>query len=218
MSLRDSGRRKMRYSNYFSRQARKPTGIFGRFYMSRVFEKGNAGLNALVYENLSVKESDHILEIGFGTGTQIKKIAGQLKKGLIEGVDFSKTMVSIAQKKNKKFISTGKVKIHSGDFNEMRFRDNSFDTVFTVNTIYFWQNPEITIAKIYRILKPGGIVVIGFHDRIEMEKMPLNDDVFSYYSSTDVTELLLDHGGFQNVSIKSKKGVHITEYCAVGTK
>jgi len=63
----------MSFSTFFSKQARKPTGIFGRFYMSRVFEKGNAELNALVYEALSIRENDHILEIGFGTGTLIKK-------------------------------------------------------------------------------------------------------------------------------------------------
>jgi hypothetical protein len=50
----------MNFTTYFSRQARKPAGIFGRFYMSRVFEKGNAELNALMYETLSIQENDHV--------------------------------------------------------------------------------------------------------------------------------------------------------------
>jgi hypothetical protein len=53
----------MRFSTFFSKQARKPTGIFGRFFMSQVFEKGNAELNDLIYENLSIRENNHIFSI-----------------------------------------------------------------------------------------------------------------------------------------------------------
>ena len=137
----------MNFAAYFSKQARNPTGIFGRFYMSRVFEKGNAELNALMYETLSIRENDNVLEIGFGTGTLIKKIAALLDNGLVEGVDFSKPMVAIAQKKNRKHINNGKAKIHLGDFDEVLFDDNSFDKIFSVNTIYFWKNPVQLFPK-----------------------------------------------------------------------
>jgi len=208
----------MRFSTFFSKQARKPTGIFGRFYMSRVFEKGNAELNALVYEALSIRENDHILEIGFGTGTLIKKIAEHLDSGLVEGVDFSKSMVAIAQKKNRNHINKGKVKIHMGNIDEVRFDDNCFDKIFSVNTIYFWKNPDTTISKICRILKPEGKLFIGFHDKSEMEKMPLNREVFQYFSTHELNELLSVHGSLNNIDIISKKGNQQTCYCAVGTK
>jgi ubiquinone/menaquinone biosynthesis C-methylase UbiE len=208
----------MNFTAYFSKQARKPTGIFGRFFMSRVFEKVNAELNALIYETLSIRDNDHILEIGFGTGLLIKKIAKHLDGGLIEGVDFSKSMVAIAQKKNRKYIDNSKVRIHLGDFNEVLFDDNYFDKIFSVNTIYFWKNPDVTISKICRILKPGGKLFIGFHDKSEMEKMPLNKDVFQYYSTQDLTELLSIHGSLNNIDIISKKGKQKTCYCAVGSK
>ena len=92
-------------------------------------------------------------------------------------------MVAIAQKKNRNHINKGKVKIHLGDFDEVRFDDNWFDKIFSVNTIYFWKNPDTTISKICRILKPEGKLFIGFHDKSEMEEMPLNRDVFQYYSA-----------------------------------
>jgi ubiquinone/menaquinone biosynthesis C-methylase UbiE len=208
----------MNFAAYFSKQARNPTGIFGRFYMSRAFEKGNAELNSLMYETLSIRENDNVLEIGFGTGTLIKKIAALLDNGLVEGVDFSKPMVAIAQKKNRKHINNGKVKIHMGDFDEVLFDDNYFDKIFSVNSIYFWKKPDITISKICRILKPGGKLIIGFHEKSEMEKMPLDRDVFQYYSTHDLTELLSIHGSLNNIDIISKKGKQKTCYCAVGTK
>lgn len=208
----------MIFSTYYSKQARKPSGIFGRFVASRIFEKGNTELNALMYETLSISKSDHVLEIGFGTGKLIKEIADHLGKGIIEGIDFSKTMVEMAKKKNRTHINNGKVKIHSGDFDEMPFDDNCFDKIFTVNTIYFWKNPNATIFKIYKMLKSGGKIVIGFHDKSEMENMPLNRDVFQYFSTDDLTALLSSHSSLDSIDIICKKGKKRNCYCAVGTK
>lgn len=208
----------MNFTKFFSQQARKPTGIFGRFYMSRVFDRGNAELNALTYETLSLGENDHVLEIGFGTGTLIRRIADHLVSGLIEGVDFSESMVAIARKRNRKFINSGRVQIHLGDFDKMRFEAGGFNKIFSVNTIYFWKTPDLTISRICRLLKPGGTLVIGFHDKTDMEEMALNTDVFRYYSKHEVTELLSTVGSLRNVDIVSKEGRQMTCYCAVGTR
>lgn len=208
----------MNFSTYFSMQAKKPSGLFGRFFMSRVFEKGNAELNSLVLESLSIKEDDHVLEIGFGTGLMLNKIAASFDCGLIEGIDFSKLMVDMAQKKNKQHIKAGKAKIHLGDFDEAMFDQNSFDKIFTVNTIYFWKHPDATVSKIYRLLKPGGMLFIGFHKKSEMENTALNRDIFQYYSTHDITELLSTRGALNNIKIISKKGKQKTCYCAIGTK
>jgi ubiquinone/menaquinone biosynthesis C-methylase UbiE len=90
----------MSFSTYFSKQAKRPSGLFGRFFMSRVFEKGNAELHALVLETLAIKENEHVLEIGFGTGLLLRQIADSLERGFIEGIDFSELMVAMALKKN----------------------------------------------------------------------------------------------------------------------
>src|SRR5210317_1629604 len=106
----------MNFSAFFSEQARKPAGIFGRIVMSIIFDQGNAFLNGFVNELMSVQIDDRIIEIGFGTGKLIYKMAQKIDTGLIEGVDFSNTMVSIAQKRNKRNIVNGKVTIIEGNF------------------------------------------------------------------------------------------------------
>lgn len=208
----------MDFESFFSKQARKPAGMFGRFYMSRVFEKGNRELNEMVKGNLFVGKNDRVLEIGFGTGMVIKSIADNLDKGVIEGVDFSKSMAGIARRKNRKHIRNGKVKILLGDFDELEFEENSFDKIFSVNTIYFWKNPEATIGKIFKLLKPGGKIVLGFHEKSEMEKMPLDSDVFMHYTTRDMRRLLSLDGSMDSVDIISKEGAKKICYCAVGTK
>ncbi|MCP3922299.1 MAG: class I SAM-dependent methyltransferase [Desulfobacterales bacterium] len=207
----------MNYYTYFSKQARKPSGLFGRFFMKKLFEKGNMELNSHVYETLAFGKNDNILEIGFGPGLFMKKIADSLTDGFIEGVDFSETMVNIAKKRNRSHIKTGKVKIQSGDFNNVSYAANSFERVFTVNTIYFWQNPSETASKIFEILKPGGKVVVGYHSKEDMENSPLNKDVFKYYATEDVEELFTN-ANFKDVKTITKKIADKSCYCCIATK
>lgn len=127
-------------------------------------------------------------------------------------------MIAIAKKKNKKHINSGKVKIRMGDFTELPFDDNCFDKIFSVNTIYYWKDPKATILKIFDLLKPGSKLVLGFHDKNQMEKMSLNKDVVQFYTIHEVTELLSIDGSLNNVQIISQEGQQNSGYCAVGAK
>ncbi len=168
----------MNFKKFFSKQARKPSGIFGRWVMSRIFEKGNADLNCLMKELVSPEKDDHILEIGFGTGNLVRDMATNATQGLVEGIDFSQPMVNIARKKNKHFLEKGRVQLEQGSFEQMSYPENQFDKICSANTIYFWSDPVKTIKKIFTILKPGGKLVIGFGDKEQLEKKDLSSDVF----------------------------------------
>ena len=208
----------MNFATFFSNQARKPTGLFGRLVMSVIFDVGNARLNKFVNEAMSVQENDHILEIGFGTGQLIHEMAKQIDRGLIEGVDFSKTMVSIAQKRNKKHIAGGKVKIVRGNFDEMSYEKEGFNKVCSVNTIYFWTDPQNTAKKIASILEPGGKFVGAFEDISQLERRNLNTEVFRLYSKDDVGTLLMNAGFTHGVRIESREIGSSVLNCAIALK
>ena len=208
----------MDFSTFFSEQARKPSGIFGLFVMSRIFDKGNADLNAFMKELLSPEEKDHILEIGFGTGKLIQDMARIATQGLVEGVDFSEAMVSIARQRNRKHIANNRVKLRQGSFEAMSYDANCFDKVCTANTLYFWQNPEDTVKKVLRILKPGGKFIVGFGDKAQLEQKSLSSDVFRFYSGDDVRNLLLDGGFSGGADVISRQGSKFILHCAVAVK
>jgi len=186
--------------------------------MSLIFDKGNLELNSFVKETLAINKSDHILEIGCGTGSLLKLIANELENGIVEGIDFSKTMISIAKKKNKKHISKKKAIIKLGNFDELQFESNSYDKIFSVNTIYFWKNPVMTISKAFDLLKANGMMVLGFHSKEEMEKMDLDENIFQLYSLQDVVHLLKTDEILKAVEIISKNGQDKVNYCAIGIK
>ncbi|OAB63552.1 methyltransferase type 11 [Leptolyngbya valderiana BDU 20041] len=48
--------------------------------------------------------------------------------------------------------------------------DNSFDAVLNAVSVQYLQHPETVFAEIHRILKPGGIAIISFSNRMFYQK------------------------------------------------
>jgi len=208
----------MGYKEYFSNQAKKPSGLFGRLVMARLFDKGNSPLNDFMKEMLSLNVNDHILEIGFGTGKVIFEMAEIVNKGIIEGIDFSDTMTAIAKKRNKKYIAKGKVILKHGNFEETNYADNSFDKICSANTIYFWPQPDIYVKRIFRILKPGGKIVLAYEDKQGILEKPLSQDVFDLYTVEETEELLRESGFTAEVKTVSRKINKLLMHCTVAIK
>ena len=193
----------MRFASFFSHQARKPTGWFGRWVMANIFDMGNARLNRFVYDILSPQAGDRILEIGSGTGKLLGKMAGQVDGCVVEGIDFSDTMVSMARRKNRRHIAQGRVVVHKGNVDDKPFSRETFTKICSVNTVYFWSDPGATARKIFRILQPGGMLVLGFEDIVQLENRHLDTDVFRFFTVSDLETLLRDAGFTGGVTTRS---------------
>jgi ubiquinone/menaquinone biosynthesis C-methylase UbiE len=208
----------MSFSTFFSKQARRPEGLFGRIVMRIVFDKGNAFLNNFVSDLISIQTDDRIIEIGSGTGKLIYNMAQKMDKGLIEGIDFSSAMVSVARKRNKNNIAKGMVKILEGDFDNMPYEKEKYSKACSVNTLYFWPSPVHTAKKIADILKPDGKLILAFEDIEQLKQRKLNQDVFHFYSKDEVQELLINAGFSNNVNIASRKKGNLVFHCVIAKK
>lgn len=202
---------------FLSLQARKPSGLFGKYVMTKIFDYVNAELNSLVKETVNPNKNDKILEIGFGSGKLIHGMAEIITEGIIEGIDFSDAMLHQARKLNKQYISDGTVKLQKGECCNLPYGNNLFDKGCSVNTLYFLKEPEKCFLEIYRTLKPKGKIVIGFRDNKQMNHLNLDKDIFNTYSLDEVVDLLTN-SGFSNVQIVKKDGKWLMSYCAVAFK
>ena len=91
------------------------------------------------------------IEIGVGSG----RFAVPL--GIKTGVDPSPRMREIAQQKG--------VKVIDAVAEELPFKNSQFELVLMVTTICFVDNLNLAFREVYRILKPGGYLIIGFIDK-----------------------------------------------------
>jgi len=100
-----------------------------------------------------------LLDIATGTGDfAIEALRLQPKK--IIGVDISEGMLAVGQEKLKRKNLTDKIELQLGDSENLNFPDNSFDAVTAAFGVRNFENLHQGLSEIYRVLKPGGKVVI----------------------------------------------------------
>lgn len=100
-----------------------------------------------------------LLDIATGTG-DLAIEAMSLKPGKIIGVDISEGMLEIGRKKLFKRGLQEKIELRTGDSEKLLFPDNHFDAVMVSFGVRNFENLESGLSEIYRVLKPGGKLMI----------------------------------------------------------
>jgi SAM-dependent methyltransferase len=128
------------------------------------------------------------VEIGIGSG----KFAGPL--GIRLGVEPSHKMALKAKKLG--------IKVTEGVAENLPFSDAGFDLVLMVTTICFVDDVIRSFHEAYRILKPGGCIIVGFVDKdsqlgehyaAKRERSKFYKDA-TFFSVKNVLELLKKAG------------------------
>jgi len=132
----------------------------------------------------------HIVEIGMGNGHFVEELLEKEKDLTYTGVDYSEEMVTEATNRNKDAVRTGRAHFIHSDAARMPLPDNSADWVFTVNTLYFWEDIPATLAEIYRILRPGGRLLIAVRPKRSMQFYPFVRFGFNLFDREDIEQML----------------------------
>jgi demethylmenaquinone methyltransferase/2-methoxy-6-polyprenyl-1,4-benzoquinol methylase len=110
-------------------------------------------------ECLSIEEGETVLEIGFGTGYCLERIAQSVgQKGKACGIDISGGMLEVTKRRLKKAHLIDRVELCCGDATSLPYDDNSFGAVFMSFTLELFDNPDIqeVLEEVKRVLGPGG--------------------------------------------------------------
>ncbi len=184
-------------------QLRKPEGEMAA-QVGEKMNEGNRLLNLRTIGRLSVASGDHILEIGMGNGSFVPVILSVAPTVRYTGCDYSPEMVGQALARNQVAVENGRARFLVGDAGSLPFPESQFDKVLTVNTIYFWEQPEAVLAGLYRVLKPGGTLLIALRPKATMQHYPFVSYGFRLYDAGEVTRLL-SAAGFRVVSTEEEQ-------------
>lgn len=112
-----------------------------------------------IRELLSIKPKV-ILDVATGTGDFAFEAIKILKPEQIIGVDISRGMLDVADKKIKERNLEDVFSVALGDSEGLQFEDNKFDAITVAFGVRNYENLEKGLADMYRVLKPGGKIVI----------------------------------------------------------
>ena len=160
-----------------------------------------------------------ILDVATGTGDFALQ-ALELNPDKVIGVDIAEGMLEIGRKKIKQKNLADKVELYMGDSENLQFEENKFDAVTVGFGVRNFENLDKGLREIYRVMKPGAMVVIlefsrprlfpfrqiyNFYFKIILPKLGrlISSDKSAYTYLPESVEAFPDGTEFENILKKT---------------
>ena len=113
-----------------------------------------------------------VLDLGCGFGSSTLILSKYAKK--IFAIDLTYPAIKYA-KKNMKLNKIRNVSLKQMDAENLKFKNNYFDFVFSWGVIHHSHNPEKILKNIYKTLKPGGSCFIMVYNHYSFRNILLSN-------------------------------------------
>jgi arsenite methyltransferase len=139
-----------------------PRGLLGALG-SALMARGNAATERQMVRLARLHDSDTVLVVGPGPGIGLRA-AGEQAAWTI-GVEPSERMRADASQRCAELVRAGKVELREGTAESTGAPDASCDVVLSVNNVQLWPDRALALAELYRVLRPGGVLLLSMHER-----------------------------------------------------
>ena len=199
--------------------AEKPDGFWGKL-MIRSMNKGHSELTDWALCHIKTEPGDYVLDVGCGGGKTVGKLSNMVGNGKVYGIDYSDLCIKKAEKLNHKNVLCGKVKLQKATVSALPFDSEKFDLVTAVETYYFWPDKLNDLREIWRVIKPGGRIMLVFEmlkDKNDPERWSKVEERLNIEAvSREDIDAMLERAGFLSIRTYVKSGT--TWLCAVAVK
>ncbi len=181
-----------------------PNGFAGKI-STKIMNIINKRQYKAILDNINLEQNDILLDIGFGNGYFINKL---FKKNIpinIYGIEISNDMIKNVSKKYNKYIENGLLKLSLENIVSTSFENATFNKIYTINTIYFWNELEKCFSEIKRILKPKGIFLNAIYTKEYLDNIIYTKYGFNKYSIKDIIKITEENGMKINKIVEIKK-------------
>jgi len=142
-------------------QAGHPRGRVGRF-VAREMNRKHAPLRSWVLSGVPEYGGvERILDLGCGGGGAIRRLASLAPEAEIHGVDSSADSIRVATRVNADLIAAGRVFVRQGTVSDLPYESGHFDLALATDSHYFWPDLPADLAEVQRVLKDGGVLLLG---------------------------------------------------------
>ncbi len=194
-------------SRFVASQLRKPSGLLAK-RIGKEMNLSNEAVYALTLSTIQPSDGDSILEIGFGNGKFFPDLIPKANDLNVYGLDISPKMVEEARSRNPETVASGQLDLYLGSSDKMAFWDATFDHIFCINVVYFWDSPDDHLSEIHRVLKPGGRFYMGIKSKANFSKMRFTKHRFTLYGEKDLVDVL-ERNRFRIADIVAEKSTDV---------
>jgi ubiquinone/menaquinone biosynthesis C-methylase UbiE len=191
------------------KQFAKPTGTVG-WMVGHLMAMKNGDRSEWIFSLLDLKPQDRVLEIGFGSGTDVLRASRMV--AFVGGIDHSEVMVKQASRRNAAGIRDGRIKLQLGSANKLPYPEAHFDKIFAINSAQFWKDSVNTIGELGRVLKRGGWTALAVQPR---NKGATEDQASQ--AGRGLADAM-KKAGFSEVHCESRRMKPVSTVCALGRK
>ena len=188
-----------RFTRYIGSQFGNPRGFVGMVCCQIMNIINNA-----MYRNtvalIDIKEGQKVLDIGYGNG-YLLKLLDKKKSPDLYGIDISEDMRIAATKRNNHANTDGRLHLEIGDCCDLRYEENSFDAVTSINTVYFWSDTVKGLSEIRRVLKSGASFYNMVYTKEWLDALSYTNYGFKKFEPEDLINLGKE-AGFENIEVK----------------
>lgn len=127
-------------------------------------ERSEQPMREIALEMLAPAPGEHLLEIGFGTGHVLARLAQDVgPTGKVFGIDISENMLAQARELLQREGLADRVTLACGDAEDLPYPGDSLDGIFMCFTLELFDTPDIprVLAQCQRVLRPGGRIVVA---------------------------------------------------------
>ena len=174
-------------------------------------------MNDVAFDNLALRPHDRVLEVGFGGGYLLGRMATVVTDGFLAGVDVSPAMVAFCEKRHRSLVEAGKLELKCAKAESLPYPSGYFTKACTVNSIFYWENAPQAISELYRVLEEGGMLVMCFTCKRCIEAKKFARHGVALYEADKVCQMM-ESAGFREIGMTRASDGHRGFLRVIGRK
>ena len=130
----------------------KPEGLTGKLLLSGM-NLSHTALSRWALEHVDLEPNDRVLDVGCGGGKNLRRMLRLCPRGQVDGIDIS---VECVRKSLQSCGTNRNCEVLLASVEQIPYPEDSFDTVTSFESHYFFPCMESSLREILRVLRPGG--------------------------------------------------------------